>query len=629
MSKSIISIIKNVFTDKTLQKQNSIIDNFTNIDSIQNQEYIKNIIDKINLIKSDISVGSDVYNDVEFFDNFNQGLKSKTIFDVINCFHTSGAKSLAKQILSHPIYDIDILNKRKTILENFSSKMNEGDININEQAEEHIKKPALSNDIELFETLHTYEPNVMWLFENREKHIEDLLNIVYFRMVILRKLNCSASTLTGWNIYRILLSPLIGILSPIIYFLIPFLVITWKFKIPISFISYLKLNWEMISKGTQFMFPVSNTQRYITIISYTFSFIFYFQGLFNSVEVSKSLHKLCIHIIEKFNGVVKYLKASQLLIEKYWDDNLYNTFITKSDTLKNFSEESEYINNLKDMKFSLFSNFGKQLHGYKFVNRDIINSVMIKTYLIDCIRNILVTKNKYNFTFTKFIENNIPKIEGIGFRHPCLNKDNVVKNNININNNIIITGPNAGGKSTFIKTLLINVLLSQTICISTSDSCSLTPFKKINSQINVPDTKGHESLFEAEMHRCLYNLKELEKTNKNEFTFIIMDEIFNSTNPVEGIAAAYAIVKKISEYKNCILIFTTHYIYLTKLAKTTNRFINYKMNVVIDGENISFPYKLIKGLSKQYIALELLKQNGFDEQIINEAINIKNKLTTK
>jgi DNA mismatch repair protein MutS len=281
------------------------------------------------------------------------------------------------------------------------------------------------------------------------------------------------------------------------------------------------------------------------------------------------------------------------------------------------------------MKFSLFSNFGKQLHGYKFVNRDIINSVMIKTYLIDCIRNILVTKNKYNFTFTKFIENNIPKIEGIGFRHPCLNKDNVVKNNININNNIIITGPNAGGKSTFIKTLLINVLLSQTICISTSDSCSLTPFKKINSQINVPDTKGHESLFEAEMHRCLYNLKELEKTNKNEFTFIIMDEIFNSTNPVEGIAAAYAIVKKISEYKNCILIFTTHTIYRTKLAKTTNRFINYKMNVVIDGENISFPYKLIKGLSKQYIALELLKQNGFDEQIINEAINIKNKLTTK
>jgi DNA mismatch repair ATPase MutS len=63
--------------------------------------------------------------------------------------------------------------------------------------------------------------------------------------------------------------------------------------------------------------------------------------------------------------------------------------------------------------------------------------------------------------------------------YPCLNKDSVVRNDIDILICIIITGPNAGGKSTFIKTLLINVLLSQTICISTSDYCLLTPFKKL------------------------------------------------------------------------------------------------------------------------------------------------------
>jgi hypothetical protein len=57
------------------------------------------------------------------------------------------------------------------------------------------------------------------------------------------------------------------------------------------------------------------------------------------------------------------------------------------------------------MKFSLFSNFGKQLHGYKFINRDIINSVMIKNiYLIDFLRKIVVIKDKYNFVFTDFIE---------------------------------------------------------------------------------------------------------------------------------------------------------------------------------------------------------------------------------
>jgi hypothetical protein len=71
--------------------------------------------------------------------------------------------------------------------------------------------------------------------------------------------------------------------------------------------------------------------------------------------------------------------------------------------IKDFSKESEYINSLKDMKFSLFGNFGKQLHGYKFINRDIINSVMIiNLYLIDFLKSIVVIKDKYKFCIYRF-----------------------------------------------------------------------------------------------------------------------------------------------------------------------------------------------------------------------------------
>ena len=106
-----------------------------------------------------------------------------------------------------------------------------------------------------------------------------------------------------------------------------------------------------------------------------------------------------------------------------------------------------------------------------------------------------------------------------------------------------------------------------------------------------------------------------------------MDEIFNSTNPVEGIAGAYSIAKKMSEYDNNILIFTTHYIYLTKL-KRTGRFINYRMNVVRGDapHDITYPYKLEEGVSKQYIALDLLRKNGFDDDIIDEAVRVRNVL---
>lgn len=607
-----INKLKKIFLNKDLEKQSIIIDEFANQNINASDNAIKNIINKIQIIKGDTTIGFDVYRDIEFFENFTKNEKSKTVFDVIDSSSLKGGKIFGQHLMSYPSYDLKLLNERKCMLETFETKLNYDDIHT-----------------QLFNTLQSHEQNVMWLFENREKHVEDLLNIVFFKLSCFKKLNNSGSILTSYNIYRIFLSPLIGILSPIIYFIIPWLIITWKFKIPINFITYIKMTFKAMFKSQELMFSNESTYKYITIISYIFSLVFYFQGLFNSVEISKTLYKICKHIIDKFNGIIKYLKTSKIIIDKYWHDDFYNTFLIKTNDLKDTIDENNYINSLTDTNFSVCNNFGKILHGYKFVNKDILKSIMIKTFLIDSLRSIIITKQNYNFTFTNFIDKKEPHIIVKGLRHPCLNHNKVIKNDISlINNNMIITGPNAGGKSTFIKTILINVLLAQTICLSVADECTLTPFKQINSQINIPDCKGYESLFEAEMHRCLSNLNQLKSPDNTGFTFIIMDEIFNSTNPVEGISAAYAVAKKISEYKNCILVFTTHYIYLTKLAKATNKFINYKMNVNINESDIQFPYKLAKGFSKQYIALELLKKNGFDEQIINEALKIKKKLTT-
>ena len=67
---------------------------------------------------------------------------------------------------------------------------------------------------------------------------------------------------------------------------------------------------------------------------------------------------------------------------------------------------------------------------------------------------------------------------------------------------------------------------------------------------------------------------------------------------------------------------------MTKLHKT-GRFINYKMNITRENDNIIYPYKLVNGVSKQYIALDLLAKNGFDADIIDEAISIKDRLVKK
>ena len=97
------------------------------------------------------------------------------------------------------------------------------------------------------------------------------------------------------------------------------------------------------------------------------------------------------------------------------------------------------------------------------------------------------------------------------------NHENIVKNTIKLgggnNRNAIITGPNAGGKSTFIKSLTLSILFSQTLGITTANSFKLTPFSLVNTYLNIPDIKGKESLFEAEMHRAREHLVKLKSLN--------------------------------------------------------------------------------------------------------------------
>ena len=191
--------------------------------------------------------------------------------------------------------------------------------------------------------------------------------------------------------------------------------------------------------------------------------------------------------------------------------------------------------------------------------------------------------------------------------HPYLDNKPVL-NNIKLSKNIIITGPNAAGKSTFIKTILINVLLAQTISLSTSSNMNFTIFKNLNSYLHIPDTKGKESLFEAEMNRSLNYIKYL-KTNKNDKSLIIMDELFSSTNSEEGIEAAKIVCKEMTKYKSNLTLLTTHYFELSTLEKDTNKFKNYKFKIDRDEKNdIIFTYKIEKGFSKDYIALELFSK---------------------
>ena len=191
-----------------------------------------------------------------------------------------------------------------------------------------------------------------------------------------------------------------------------------------------------------------------------------------------------------------------------------------------------------------------------------------------------------------------------------------VKNNVIIDKKIIITGPNAAGKTTVIKSTLMNIILSQQIGYGFYESAKVKPYDYLHCYLNIPDTSGRDSLFQAESRRCKEILDCLEK-NSDKNHFCIFDELYSGTNPYEAVASAYGYIDYLSGMKNVDLMLTTHYIELCNNLKSNNRIKNYHMSVnVLDDHNVEYLYKFKKGVSTIKGGIKVLYDLEYPEIII-------------
>lgn len=606
--------LKSLILDKDISEKLITLDEFKN-DGITKESIFKIIPEFIYKAKehinyNDCKIGKNLFYDLEFFKDYVSSDIDSSVIHSIDNTHLKGSPYYLQHILANPICCPKLLNQRQNVIKNIKDK--------------------ILNEKNKFERLNQLEDDMLWIYEikDSDKGYDMLYDMVYFNNWMISRLNNNEQVLNAYNLYRIIGSPSIGIISPISYFVIPYLILLYKLKIKLPFIDYLKtiLRTLFSTSGMGYMGKL----KYISLI---FSIIFYFQGLFNSVEISKATYKISQTITNKINNVVEYIQISKELNDSLWTSEI--SCFSEDDTITELGKMNCF-EKYKLNKFGIFSGFGRQLKIYKFIKSELYISLFRRIYLLDVLYNLCVLQDKHSFSFPKYITGDVknPKINIKQVWHPCIDSIKRVSNDIVINDqrNLIITGPNAGGKSTTIKTILIAIIFSQSIGLCPATDIELTPFYYISSQINIPDCKGKESLFEAEMYRSKENVEIMSSIENSRFSILVMDEIFNSTNPIEGISGAYAICKKLSSFENNVCIISTHYLYLTKLAKDyPDRFINYKMNVIMDDKNVvkRFPYKLKHGISRQYIAIELLRENGFDEDIISDALLIKQKFLSK
>ena len=147
-----------------------------------------------------------------------------------------------------------------------------------------------------------------------------------------------------------------------------------------------------------------------------------------------------------------------------------------------------------------------------------------------------------------------------------------VKNTVSLNKRLVITGPNASGKTTILKMTMLNILFSQQLGYGFYETGTrIHPYHHLHSYLNIPDTSGRDSLFQAESRRCKEILDKLTGGLCPPVRhFCIFDELYSGTNPYEAIASAYGYITHLTKLDNVDFMLTTHYIQLCKLFEQQN-----------------------------------------------------------
>jgi hypothetical protein len=194
----------------------------------------------------------------------------------------------------------------------------------------------------------------------------------------------------------------------------------------------------------------------------------------------------------------------------------------------------------------------------------------------------------------------------------------VIANDIVLDKQLIITGPNAAGKTTVIKTTLFNIILSQQIGYGFYKNAVINPYDFLHCYLNIPDTSGRDSLFQAESRRCMEILRCI-MDNPTKRHFCIFDELYSGTNPYEAVAAAYGYIGYISKNPRVDLILTTHYIELCELLEKRNAGAITNLHMSVSPDTGAYLYKIANGISSIKGGLKVLRDLDYPNEIVESA----------
>ena len=248
---------------------------------------------------------------------------------------------------------------------------------------------------------------------------------------------------------------------------------------------------------------------------------------------------------------------------------------------------------------------------------------------IDCYGALAEVSSANRYVRPSFTDDELDIVSG---RHPIL--DELMKNPRYVANSVhmdrekdilLITGPNMGGKSTYMRQTALIVIMAQIGCFVPARSCRMPVFDKIFTRIGASDDiLSGQSTFMVEMTEANRALQEA-----TEKSLILFDEIGRGTSTYDGMALAQAMIEYIAACIHAKTMFSTHYHELTSLADSIGTVRNVHVVVKEDNETVTFLYKIKDGPAGHSYGINVARLASLPDSVIERAKGLQKELESK
>jgi len=445
---------------------------------------------------------------------------------------------------------------------------------------------------------------------------------------MLKPFNESQSFLQSLSVVHVL-SPIISFAMPVLFLIFPFILLKFQ-GIPITVSVYIE-TLKNVAKSHFIGKAISSIQdlSWDKVVYILFMFGMYVFQIYQNIMLCKRFYANIINVNRELIELRNYVDYTITSMESFADI---------SSQCKSYSEfhrtSSEQLDVLRLMQQDLllvypfepnmqkFNEVGYMLKCYYklYSNADYEHCIRYSVGYHGYIDNLMgISSNIQSgiISYATFDDANTCKFKQQYY--PGLVGDEPVKNDCDFTKNMIISSPNKSGKTTILKSTALNIIFSQQVGCGFYKSATITPYTHLHSYLNIPDTSGRDSLFQAESRRCKEIIDSVKQYSDTKYRhFCMFDELYSGTNPTEASKAGYAFLEYLQQYSNVDFILTTHYLSICKKFKGSSNVQNYKMvvNINTDG-TFKYTYKIKKGISNLKGGLRVLKDMDYPQHIIN------------